>query len=161
MSSKFIIRQAQPEDAHFIAELIQELADFEKMGDCPELTIEMLSEDLRRGAVYVKLAFSGEKCAGMCLYYFAYSTWQGQCIHMEDLIVRQDYRRKGLARMLVKSLAKEAVEKKMKRINWNVLNWNTSALDFYKTLNAVDLSEKEGWLSFRLEEERIRELAQS
>ncbi|KAI6238736.1 GCN5-related N-acetyltransferase domain containing protein [Aphelenchoides fujianensis] len=161
MSTEFTIRQATPEDAHFIAELIQELADFEKMPDGPQLTVENLADDLRREAVFVKLAFSGEKCAGMVLYYLAYSSWQGQYIHMEDLNVKPEFRRRGLARFLVKSLAKDAYENKMKRINWNVLDWNQGARDFYATLGAVDLSKEEGWLIYRLADDKIREVAES
>ena len=72
------IRQAIGADAHHIAGLIQELADFEKYPQGPELSIETLAADLQREAFFTKLAFFGEQCAGMCLYYNAYSTWQGQ-----------------------------------------------------------------------------------
>ncbi|KAI6191062.1 N-acetyltransferase domain-containing protein [Aphelenchoides bicaudatus] len=140
-------------------ELIQSLADFEKMPEGPEIGVKTIHDDLQRGAVFVKLAFQGIKCAGMVLYYLAYSSWQGQCIHMEDLYVRPEFQRQGLAKLFVKSLAKEAAEKGYKRINWNVLNWNTPARDFYKTLKAADLSESEGWLLYRLEEKNILALA--
>lgn len=80
MTSEFIIRQAVPEDAPAIMELIRHLAEFEKMSDGPEIGVETLQEDLKREAVFVKLAFHGIKCVGMVLYYLAYSSWQGQAI---------------------------------------------------------------------------------
>lgn len=74
----FIIRQALPDDAPAILELINDLAHFEQMPNGPKIGVDMLKEDLKRGAVYVKLAFHGIKCVGMVLYYLAYSSWEGQ-----------------------------------------------------------------------------------
>lgn len=73
----FIIRQASPDDAPIILELVKDLAEYEKMPNGPKIGAETLADDLKRGAVYVKLAFSGKKTAGMTLYYFAYSSWEG------------------------------------------------------------------------------------
>jgi GNAT superfamily N-acetyltransferase len=137
MSSEFKIRQATPEDAQLVMDLVQELADYEEMPNGPKITADHMKADLARGAVFVKLAFCGEECAGLTLYYFPYSSWVGQVrsfyylsdhtlfqfMHMEDLYVRPNFRKRGLAKLLVSILAKEALDKGMTRINWDVLNW--------------------------------------
>jgi diamine N-acetyltransferase len=73
----FIIRQATSDDAPIILELVKDLAEYEKMPNGPRIGAETLANDLKRGAVQVKLAFSGERSAGYTLYYYAYSSWEG------------------------------------------------------------------------------------
>ncbi|CAD5228572.1 unnamed protein product [Bursaphelenchus okinawaensis] len=127
------VRQAEAnlKDAGHIMELVRELAEFEKMPDQVKINEEIMAKDLARDAVKVKLAFVDGKLAGMVLYFYIYSSWEGQGIHMEDLYIKQEFRRQGVAKILVKELAKEAHEKKMPRINWTCLNWNQNARDFY------------------------------
>ncbi|CAD5235290.1 unnamed protein product [Bursaphelenchus xylophilus] len=155
------IRQALPnlEDAGYIMGLVRELAEFEKMPDHVKIDEKTMAADLERDAVRVKLAFVNGKIAGMALYFYIYSSWEGQSIHMEDLYIKNEFRRQGLARLLVKELAKEASEKKMPRINWTVLDWNTNARNFYHKIGAVNLTEKEGWLGYRLTSDGIKALA--
>uniref|UniRef100_A0A914CUR3 N-acetyltransferase domain-containing protein n=1 Tax=Acrobeloides nanus TaxID=290746 RepID=A0A914CUR3_9BILA len=128
---EFSIRKATPDDAEDLIGLIKELAIFEKFPDGPEIDAKTLAHDLERKACFAFIAKYNEECAGLALYYLAYSTWQGQ----------------------------EAYEKKYKRINLNVLDWNQNARDLYSSLNAIDLSKDEGWLVYRFDEERIKKLA--
>uniref|UniRef100_A0A915EU15 N-acetyltransferase domain-containing protein n=1 Tax=Ditylenchus dipsaci TaxID=166011 RepID=A0A915EU15_9BILA len=146
----FKIKFAEPKDAKDLRFLIQELANFEKLPDGPKITAEQLAADLER-----------DEPAAMTIFYNAYSTWEGQMIHMEDLYVREKFRRNKLANQLVKAVVNFALEKGMKRLNWTVLNWNDGAIQFYKKLGATNLHEEGGWLPFRLNEEQMKNLVKT
>uniref|UniRef100_A0A914CTL4 N-acetyltransferase domain-containing protein n=1 Tax=Acrobeloides nanus TaxID=290746 RepID=A0A914CTL4_9BILA len=156
---EFSIRKATPDDAEDLIELIKELAIFEKFPDAPEIDAKILAHDLERKACFAFIAKYNEECAGLALYYLAYSTWQGQCIHLEDLYIRPKFRRNSLGKKLIQEVAKEAYEKKYKRISLIVFDWNQNARNLYSSLNAIDLSKDEGWLVYRFDEERIKKLA--
>jgi GNAT superfamily N-acetyltransferase len=79
---------------------LQELAEFEKIPDGPKISVERLADDLSKERVFGLIAYEDETPVGMTLYYLAYSTWEGQYIHMEDLYVRPDYRKKGYGKAL-------------------------------------------------------------
>jgi len=143
-----------------IVEMIKELAEFEKFPDGPTLTEAQLSHDIEHGHVYGFIAFVDEHTpAGMTLYYMAYSTWEGQYIHMEDLYVRPRYRRIGIARALCRAIAQVANERNMKRMQWNVLNWNKGAIKMYEQMAATNLHDSEGWITYRLTPTGIERLA--
>ncbi|KAH7711061.1 GNAT domain containing protein [Aphelenchoides avenae] len=156
----FMITKATPGDAQAIMGLIQELADFEKMPHGPQINAETVAADIKRNAVFGYVARQGEEVAGMALCYYAYSTWQGQYIHLEDLYVRQKFRKQGLAKKLLIEVVKQAHGEGMKRVNWHVLDWNEGARTFYAKIGAMDLSKEEGWLVYRLDEKRIAELVE-
>ncbi|CAH1780808.1 unnamed protein product [Owenia fusiformis] len=101
------------------------------------------------------------KAVGFVLYFFAYSTWEGRSIYMEDLYVTPECRGKGIGTALWKSVAKHGVEKQCVRLNFGVLDWNVKSIDFYKSKGAVDLTESEGWNSFRLTKEALESFAAS
>ncbi|CAI4225491.1 unnamed protein product [Auanema sp. JU1783] len=152
------IRPATDKDASIILGMIRELAEFEKMADSVELTEQKLAEDLKSEACSGLLAYDMEVAVGMILYYFAYSTWQGQYIHMEDLYIKRDFRRRGIGNRLWAELSKIAKSRGCKRLQWNVLDWNKPAIEFYKMAPFIDLS-KEGWLTYRLDDKGIAQLA--
>jgi ribosomal protein S18 acetylase RimI-like enzyme len=79
----------------------------------------------------------GRPLVGFALYYIRYSTWKGQVMYLEDIIVTAQYRGKGIGKMLMDKLIEEAREKGFKRITWQVLEWNESAIRFYKKYNAA------------------------
>ena len=131
------IRPAQQEDCPAMLELIRELALFEK---APEQVSVSLShfEESGFGEKPVWWAFVAEdnhKIVGMALYYIRYSTWKGQRMYLEDIIVNEAYRGKGLGRLLMERLFVEAKEKGFSGILWQVLDWNESAINFYKKYN--------------------------
>lgn len=135
---KITIRRAVKEDCARLLELINELAAYEKAPDEVTVTLEHFVES-GFGAQPVWWAFvveAGEQVEGFALYYIRYSTWKGQRMYLEDLIVTEKMRGKGLGKMLLDQLIVEAKEKKFNGITWQVLEWNEPAINFYKKYKA-------------------------
>ena len=137
------VRRATKEDCPRLLELVKELALYEKAPD--EVTVTMAHfEESGFGANPVWWAFVAEEegfIYGFALYYIRYSTWKGQAMYLEDLLVTQNMRGKGIGKLLFDRLIEEAREKKFKRITWQVLEWNEPAINFYKKYNATFDSE--------------------
>ena len=132
------IRRAIKEDCPRLLELIQELADYEKAPDEVTVTLEHFEESgFGRNPVW--WAFVAEEngiVCGFALYYIRYSTWKGQRMYLEDILVTEKSRGKGLGKLLMDQLIEEAKEKKLNAIVWQVLEWNEPAINFYKKYNA-------------------------
>uniref|UniRef100_A0A1I7UBY3 N-acetyltransferase domain-containing protein n=1 Tax=Caenorhabditis tropicalis TaxID=1561998 RepID=A0A1I7UBY3_9PELO len=155
----FTIVTVTPDHADHLISMIHELAEFEKMKSSVVNTAERLRKDIENKAVHGFIAFDGEVPAGMNLYYYAYSTWVGQYLHMEDLYIRPQFRRMGLARLLWKKLAELARDKEIARLEWAVLDWNTNAIALYDTVDYVNLTKSEGWYTFRMDGKAINKFA--
>jgi len=132
------IRPAVKEDCPRIMELIRELADFEKAPEEVTVTMEHFTESgFGLNPVWRALVATVDgKVEGVALYYIRYSTWKGQRLYLEDLIVTQRMRGKGLGKLLFESLLAEAREKKFNGMVWQVLDWNEPAIEFYKKYGA-------------------------
>ena len=134
-----IIRKGELKDASGIFSLINELAKFENEPDAVEVTIEDIKNDgfsdYPKFEVFV--AELNEELIGMALFYYRYSTWKGKTLHLEDLIVRETARGKGIGKLLYNEVLKYAHQQKLKRVEWAVLNWNTPAVNFYENSGAV------------------------
>ncbi len=139
------IRKAVKSDVKSIMNLIQALADFENESDAVEITEEELLRDgFKENALFdVLLAEVADKVVGMAFYYFRYSTWKGKSIHLEDLIVFEEYRKQKVGTALYTAFLEEAKKEEVRRVEWAVLDWNTPARDFYKSSGATILSEWE------------------
>ena len=140
------IRRAIKEDCPQLLELVQELATYERAPDEVTVTLEHFSES-GFGEKPVWWAFVAEverKIAGFALYYVRYSTWKGQAMYLEDILITNDMRGNGVGKLLFDRLIEEAREKKFNRIIWQVLDWNEPAINFYKKYNA-DIDA--GWLN--------------
>ncbi|MBL7762416.1 MAG: GNAT family N-acetyltransferase [Chitinophagaceae bacterium] len=132
------IRRAEKEDCIRLMELINELAVFEKAPQEVTVTMDHFIES-GFGANPVWWAFVAEedgRIEGVALYYIRYSTWKGQRMYLEDIIVTEKMRGRGLGKLLFDRLVKEAKEKKFSGVVWQVLDWNESAINFYKRYNA-------------------------
>ncbi len=132
------IRRALIEDCTRIMELIQELADYEKAPEEVTVTLEHFQES-GFGPNPVWWAFVAEvdgKVEGFALYYIRYSTWKGQRMYLEDILVTEKMRGKQLGKLLFDRLIVEAKEKNLKGMVWQVLEWNEPAINFYKKYNA-------------------------
>jgi GNAT superfamily N-acetyltransferase len=144
------IRPAMPNQIPEILKLIRELAEYEKLADHVVVTAEDLLRDgfSEQPFFHVLMAEWGGEPAGYALYFFNYSTFRGRPgLFLEDLFVRPQFRKKGIGKALLIHLAKIAVEKKCARFEWQVLDWNTPSIEFYKSLGAVVMKE---WLTMRL-----------
>lgn len=132
------IRRALIEDCTRIMELIQELADYEKAPEEVTVTLAHFQES-GFGPNPVWWAFVAEvdgKLEGFALYYIRYSTWKGQRMYLEDILVTEKMRGKQLGKLLFDRLIVEAKEKNLKGMVWQVLEWNEPAINFYKKYNA-------------------------
>jgi GNAT superfamily N-acetyltransferase len=145
-----IIRKAVEEDCPRLLELITELAIYERAPDDVTVTLAHFVES-GFGKNPVWWAFVAEvdgRIEGFALYYIRYSTWKGQAMYLEDIVVTEKMRGRKLGKLLFDRLIEEARARKWKRIIWQVLDWNEPAINFYKKYNA---SFDKGWINCSLE----------
>lgn len=146
----YILRKANKEDCPRLLELIKELAEYEKAPE--EVTVSMAEFiDAGFGEQPVWEAFvieEGGIIQGMALYYIRYSTWKGRRMYLEDIIVTEEMRGKGYGKILFEKVWQTALDRKYAGMVWQVLDWNTPAIDFYKKYNA---EFDAGWLNGILE----------
>lgn len=133
------IREADASDMKRVLELIQELATFEKEPDAVEVTEKDLIDGLtaEQPLFTCFVAEVDGVVQGMALCYPRYSTWKGPTVHLEDLIVTQSLRGKGVGKALYSAVMKHAFDKKVRRVEWVVLDWNKNAIDFYESTGAA------------------------
>lgn len=132
------IRKATKADCPRLLELVKELAQYEKAPQEVTVTLDHFMES-GFGERPVWWAFCAETdgiVQGFALYYIRYSTWKGQRMYLEDIVVTEAMRGKGLGKLLFEALIKEAEAKKLKGITWQVLEWNEPAIHFYKKYQA-------------------------
>jgi GNAT superfamily N-acetyltransferase len=152
---KYTIRNAKAEDMQYCHKLIKELASFEKEDDAVEVTVDDLIRDGfgDRPLFHCFVAESDSIIVGMALLYNRYSTWKGPIIHLEDLVVSEAMRGTGLGTALLDEVVKYGANLGVKRINWEVLDWNDPAIDFYKKKGAKVLRD---WDVVHLDENGIQ-----
>ena len=122
-----------------VLELIKELALYEKASDEVLISEEtLLTEGFGPNKLFDTLvAETDNEIVGMLLYYPVFSTWKGRSIYLEDFVVADSHRRKGIGQLLIDALVQEARSAKAKKIRWQVLDWNSPAIEFYKKINAT------------------------
>lgn len=153
------IRRASPGDVKHIYHLICELAEYEKAPEEVVTTEEILLRDGfgPQPLFHCYIAETAEgKVPGMALYYIKYSTWKGPCIFLEDIVVSQSERGKGIGKMLFDAVVKDAAARGALRMEWQVLDWNTPAMKFYEKYKPEILKE---WMNYRLTAEQIQSIA--
>jgi len=154
-----VIRRATAADTALILDFIRALAAFERAPGAVTATEESL---LRDGFgpnpfYYCLIAEHDSRPAGFAFYFFNYSTWVGRPgIYVEDIFVYPEFRRKGIGKALLQRVAAVAVDEGCQRMQWEVLDWNTPAIDFYQAVGAEFLDE---WRNVRLSGEALRRLA--
>ncbi|EMD62286.1 hypothetical protein COCSADRAFT_172763 [Bipolaris sorokiniana ND90Pr] len=144
-SDKASLRYAHREDIPTILALIRELADYENASFARTLLITEPD-----GTV-----------AGMAVYFFNFSTWTGvPGIYLEDLFVKEAYRKKGYGKRLLKELAALVLEAGGKRLEWSCLDWNEPSLNFYQS-EVIGAKRKNEWVGLRVEGDALAKLANS
>ena len=151
----FLIRKANETDLKQILNLIVELADYEKAQDAVEVNVEDLKAS-GFGNSPDFLCFVADldtKIVGIALTYTRFSTWKGRVLHLEDLIVSKSMRGQGIGSALLDKVVLHAANLKVKRVCWEVLDWNTNAIEFYKSKGA---DVKRDWNVVHLNERGIK-----
>jgi GNAT superfamily N-acetyltransferase len=146
------IRQAREEDFPAILSLIKELAAFEKSPDKVTNSVEQMKKEKHLFECFVAETESGE-IIGMALYFFAYYTWVGKSLYLEDIYVREPFRRSKIGSALLKKIFEVARAEECKRVRWQVLNWNKSAIQMY-IKNGAEIDGE--WLNCNFDSEGIK-----
>lgn len=146
------IREAAETDFPEILSLIKELAEFEKAPEKVTNTVEQMKQEKDLFRCFVAETPSGE-IAGMALYFFAYYTWVGKSLYLDDIYVKKIYRNMGIGSALLNRIFDEARLGECKRVRWQVLNWNSDAIELYRKCGATLDNE---WLNCDFDIEGIR-----
>lgn len=146
-----IIRKGTKEDMKAVLDLIIELAVFEKEPDAVVITEEDLIKDgfESNPLFHTFVAEKNGEIVGVALYYYRYSTWKGKTIHLEDLVVKENQRGTGAGFALYSEIIKQGKKDKVRRIEWNVLDWNENAIKFYEKSGANILKD---WYVVQMDE---------
>jgi len=149
-----IIRKGEKADMTEVLALITELAVFEKEPNAVVVTVADLERDgfSENPLFRTFVAEIDGNIIGMALYYYRYSTWKGKTIHLEDLVVTEQFRGSGAGFALYSEIIKQGKKDKVRRIEWNVLDWNTPAIAFYEKSGATILRD---WLVAQMDENGI------
>ena len=159
------IRKGEKKDMPAVLDLIRELAIFEKEPDAVVVTVVDLERDGfgENPLFYTFVAEvdndssdseQAKQIVGMALYYYRYSTWKGRTIHLEDLIVKEKMRGSGIGLALYTKIIEQGKADNVRRIEWNVLDWNTPAIEFYKKSGAKILAD---WDVVQMDEQGIND----
>ena len=146
-----IIRKAVKEDCRRMMELVQELAIYEKEPNAITVSFDHFVESGfgEHPVWWAYVAETGGRVEGFALYYIRYSTWKGQRMYLEDLLVTDRLRGRGIGKLLFEQLIETAKEKNYSGIAWQVLDWNEPAINFYKKLNDVKFDKE--WVNCSME----------
>lgn len=152
------IRPAQQDEVGIVLQLIHDLALYEKAHNEVEATEKELLETIfvDNARVFCDVVDVDGEIAGMAIWFLNYSTWQGKHgIYLEDLFIKPEFRGKGYGKALLQHLAKVCDERGYGRFQWWVLDWNSPAIEFYKSLGAVAMDE---WTVYRVSGDPLKKL---
>lgn len=159
-SDQLNIVLAERKDIPLILKFIKELAEYEKLLNEVKATEEILAQNLfgEQKVAEVVIAYLDNEAIGFALYFYNFSTFLGKAgIYLEDLYVKPEFRGKGYGKSLLKHLAKLAKEKKCGRLEWWVLNWNKTSINFYKNIGSEPMND---WTVYRLTGDALKKLAE-
>jgi len=156
----FVIRRGLQEDMQAVHNLILELAIFEKEPDAVDITVDDLINDgfSEKPRFKIFVAEENETIIGIALFYERYSTWKGKTIHLEDLIVTKSRQKIGAGKALYTAVLNYAYENDFNRVAWEVIDWNTNAIEFYKSTGATYLND---WSVVQMNKENLSKFIQN
>lgn len=160
LSMKFTIREGEKEDMQSVLNLITELAIFEKEPNAVDITVEDLIRDGFSETPKFKVFVAEEENSviGIALFYERFSTWKGKTIHLEDLMVTESKRKLGAGKALYTAVLKYAHDHNFNRVAWEVIDWNTDAIEFYKSTGATYLNN---WSVVQMNKENLAKFIQN
>lgn len=146
-----VVRKATESDFPVVLSLIKELAEYEKSPDKVTNSVSLMTEEKDLFSCYVAETTEKE-IIGMAIYFFAYYTWVGKSLYLEDIYVKESFRRKKVGEALLKKVFDVAKAEKCKRVRWQVLSWNENAIAFYNKCGAEINSD---WLNCTFDNDGI------
>ena len=151
------IRKGVKSDLYTVLDLIKELADYENALNQVSITLEELENDGfgERPWYWFLVAEKNSKIIGLSFYWIRYSTWKGKFLFLEDFVIKKEYRGQGVGAKLFEETIKVSKKLNLNGMIWQVLDWNTPAINFYKKYNA-EISKK--WLNGKLTKKQIDEI---
>ena len=154
---KTTIRKGVKKDLSSVLELIKELADYENSKEEVTITLQDLENDGfgDRPWFWFLVAEKNNKIVGLSFYWIRYSTWKGKFLFLEDFVIKEKYRREGIGSKLFEETIKICKKLNLNGMIWQVLDWNTPAIDFYKKYNA-EISKE--WLNGKLTKKQIENI---
>ena len=159
MDSGLRICRATEADVPLILAFVHKIAKYEKLSHAVVATEDTLRVSLfgPRPAAEVLLAYWNGSAAGYAVFFESFSTFEGRAgVYLEDLFVEPELRGKGIGKALLKTVAQAAKDRNCSRLEWSVLDWNTPAIEFYRSLGAKPMEE---WTIFRMTRDAIDKLA--
>ncbi|XP_028252930.1 diamine acetyltransferase 2-like [Parambassis ranga] len=167
---KFSIRAANVEDCKDMLRMIMELAEYEKLAEHVKITQSDLEQDgFSKNPLFHGLIAEvperhktkeGQTKIGYALYFYTYSSFSGRAVYMEDLYVMPEFRGEGIGKALMSKVAQLGLTAGCNELNFTILNWNKSSLDFYHSLGCYDITTTMGYHCMRCEGEALEHLAQ-
>ena len=145
-----IIRKGEKKDLPGVLALIHELAEFEKAPDAVTNTVALMEEDGfgEKPVFNFHVAELDGKIIGIAVYFVKYSTWKGRGLYLDDIVITEKFRSKGIGKKLFDVYVEEAKKIGAKQLHWQVLDWNVRAIEFYKRLDARIEAE---WLDCKID----------
>ena len=157
---KTTIRKGVKGDLPDVLRLIKELAEYEKALDCVTITLEELEDDGfgDHPWYWFLVAEDNNKIIGISFYFIRYSTWNGKFLYLEDFVIDKEYRQQGIGSLLFEATIQICKDENLNGMTWQVLDWNSPAIQFYEKYNA-DISTE--WLNGKLTKSQIDQIASS
>ena len=157
---EILIRKGVKSDLPHVLNLIEELAEYEESLEQVTITLKQLEEDGfgKKPCYEFLIAEKKNTIVGLSFYWIRYSTWKGKFLFLEDFIIKKEYRKKGVGNLLFLETINVCKELNLNGMCWQVLDWNTPAIKFYKKYNA-DISNQ--WLNGKLTKQQINSISQS
>lgn len=143
MNNNIVVRSANSTDMIDIHRLVMELAIFEKEPEAVKIDATYYTDQFEKGLFQAIVAEIAGEIIGTMVFYPTFSTWKGKMMYLEDFVVTEQYRNKGIGQILWNAFIKVSKEQDCKLLKWQILDWNTSAVQFYEKNGAT--IEKEWW----------------
>jgi diamine N-acetyltransferase len=132
---KVVVKRANEQDFSKILALIKEFSEFQGTPEMVTITLEQMVNESAFFHCFIAEA-DNKEIVGFATFFFAYYSWTGKALYLDDLFVKEEYRKQGIGKKLLETVIDFAKSEKCKKVRWQVSNWNANAIDFYKRMGA-------------------------